>query len=488
MSSIIALTVGAPYNPFRPFSDVKVLVSPVGQLGLGLAKTLPKRSPLSWLLSLTTFAPAHGITGCIASHTGLLDPMAGYGILGAAPLLAGLDDLRLAYEKEVAHDSPDRLDIITPIDLQSEPNLASPLNSADEAIDPPLSVLQDEAPVQDANAALGNALEWGFSALPLATPGPTTMELTDLDRQVHTSEAGAHIPLVQEDAGLNITNISVGSEDNTRNTLLADAFMDRPSLEDSCDVDIIDTEMTDSGEIIVSTSLPRLTISLVDNTPIEGPPDLTFSWSSPPSSPDSYIDTPSFVTITLTDWDDEEHETEVLATSSILTSPLCTPMERSSRYMHHESSHEERLHTNVQDSFYGSEDEDSVVEEMERQLCDGETLADSLPGHSHPDAPSKEEPPASLFYVTETGSILQWMYTDPDVPAFEWWIRTERDGTENPEFTYGVGDGWVVAYPEEDYDSVRSEYLSLRGNVIRADPLPALHLYEEEEDEEEAHY
>ncbi|KZT58668.1 hypothetical protein CALCODRAFT_516600 [Calocera cornea HHB12733] len=495
MSFLLSLIYRPSYTVFRLSTGAKWIVSTAAKLGLGLAKILPfpMASHLSWLLHLVLSTPAKGTTSTIASHTDLPDPMAGYyNQLDSAPTSSDLQVLRIAYENWVTHVDRSQVDSVATTDLLSETELAGTVTSPDGAVDPALPTQQDEVTVPGANAVLGmlgNLPEHDFSASPLSTQ-PSVLETTGLcNPQVQNPAANDNMPLAQEAADLDVTDTPmVAREESVRVSAIADVMTETPRVEDPCDVNIVDTEITEAGEIIVSTSLPRLTISPVNSTYAYGPPDLSFSTNSPPSSPESLISTPPFVTITLTDYDEEEPDTEVLATSSILMSPLYFLLDHSFSCVNHESSDEESLHANGQVSCYESDDEESCLEKMENELCDGETLVDSFPGHSHPDAPSTDDPPASSFTVKETGCEIQWMFTDPDVPAFEWWIRTERDGSENPEFTYGVAEGWAVAYPEEDYNSVRSEYLSLRGHVIRVDPLPIQHLLEEEEDEEEAHY
>ncbi|KZO93940.1 NAD(P)-binding protein [Calocera viscosa TUFC12733] len=85
-----------------------------------------------------------GITGYIASHTGLLALKAGYRIRGTVRSLTKAEDLRSAYEKEGLDVSRDKLEFVILDDLLSEAQFEAAFTGADGVIHPALPDLYGE--------------------------------------------------------------------------------------------------------------------------------------------------------------------------------------------------------------------------------------------------------------------------------------------------------------------------------------------------------
>ncbi|KZO93927.1 NAD(P)-binding protein, partial [Calocera viscosa TUFC12733] len=85
-----------------------------------------------------------GITGYIASHTGLQALKAGYRVRGTVRSMAKAEQLRAAYEKEGVDVSPEKLEFVTLDDLTSEAQFDAAFAGADGVIHPALPEMHEE--------------------------------------------------------------------------------------------------------------------------------------------------------------------------------------------------------------------------------------------------------------------------------------------------------------------------------------------------------
>ncbi|KZO93938.1 NAD(P)-binding protein [Calocera viscosa TUFC12733] len=85
-----------------------------------------------------------GITGYIASHTGLQALKAGYRVRGTVRSMAKAEELRAAYEKEGVDVSPDKLKFVILDDLMSEVQYEAAFSGADGVIHPAVPDLRGE--------------------------------------------------------------------------------------------------------------------------------------------------------------------------------------------------------------------------------------------------------------------------------------------------------------------------------------------------------